>query len=462
MVYRFDKYRNRNRREAHDSSSELPTMPCCLEAEEAVLGGLLFDGAALERVGQILAPEMFYLSSHQIIFGTIQELHAEGQLVELMTVSDRLTEREQLSAIGGRAKLCALFDCAVTTVNIDLYAELVVEKFKRRQLIATLQNLVQEALGPSPWEQLVATAEEQIFSLSDAARQQGPVPLSEFLTSELDRLSQLMQGNGGATGVSTGFYDLDALIKGLKPAGLYVLAGRPGMAKSSLAAAIARNVASQGEPVVLFSLEMSGGEIARRLLASESGVDSSRIEVGQVQQQEWEGVAGSLPVLSELPIFLDQSQDVTPSLVLSRSRFLKSKLGRLGLVVIDYLHLMLNGADEEVRELGRITRECKKLARALSVPVLLLSQLNRGVEGQANKRPSLASLRGSGSIEQDADLVAFLYRDEYYNPETQDRGIAEVIIAKNRNGPTGTVRLLFEPEFTRFRNISKPTWEVPN
>ena len=452
MVYQFDDYR----RDKGGEVSEQFSLPQSVEAEQSVLGGLLFDMTAMDRVAEILKPQMFYLVAHQQIYKTIADLYAEEQPIDLLSVAQRLADTGLIEKVGGNGKLAELFESSVGAVNVDFHAQLIADKYKRRCLIQSLQGLLRSAYGSAAWSELIEEAESKIFGLSDAAKEGGLRPASEFLVEEIERVEKVLRGEGGQTGVATGFYDFDAMTRGLKPHQLVIVAGRPGMAKTSFAAAVARNIAGDGHSVALFSLEMSGGEIMRRLLSAESGIESSRLETAQLFGGEWETAGHAFPALSALPLYLDESQDVTPSSVLSRCRLLKSRVGSLGAIVIDYLHLMLDGSDDEVRELGRITRACKKIARSLNTPVILLSQLNRAVESKAEKRPSLSDLRGSGSIEQDADLVVMLYREEYYNPDTTDRGIAEIIIAKQRNGPTGTIKLLFEPQFTRFRNLARP------
>lgn len=448
MISKLDDYRSK------PQPIDRYVPPNAVDAEESVLGSILIDPRSIDRI-EFLKPEHFYFSPHQAIFNAALELHQEQNPIDMVSVTQKLASAGNLDKIGGMNRIADLVEIAIGSVNIEFHAQLIVEKFKRRLLIQTFQDLLRSAMDDTDSKTVIAEAEERIFSLSDASQHVGLQHASKFLSAEMDRLTAIADGQAIETGISTGFYDLDAFTKGLKRQKLYIIAGRPGMAKSSLAAAIARNIAGQNIPIAIFSLEMDGGEISRRLLSSESSVDSMLIESGDLSSSEWESVGHSFSRLINLPIHIDESQDVTPSNILSRCRQLKSQSGQLGAVFVDYLHLMLDGSDDEVRELGKITRAFKKMSRALDVPIVVLSQLNRGVESQAIKRPSLASLRGSGAIEQDADLVALLYRDEYYNPETSDRGIAEIIIAKNRGGKTGTAKLLFEPEFTRFKNMAK-------
>ena len=449
MVYQLDDYRSRD---SDVSTRMMP--PHSIEAEESVLGSILFDAESLERVGR-LVPEHFYATAHQQIFRAMVDLRNADERVDLISVCMKLESRSQLEKIGGRERLGDLFELSVGSVNIDAHAELITAKSKRRALITACQELSRMAYDQlTPWPDVIKTAEDKIFALAECSVQKGLQPLSDVLVGEAERLDRASKGED-QPGVMTGFYDFDAITKGLNPQSLSIIAGRPAMGKSAFAAALAKGSAELGHTVAIFSLEMTDSEIAQRLMACESGIEADRLQVGQIRVNEWESVGHSIARLSTLPIFIDESQDITPSTILSQSRALKSRTGNLGLVVIDYLHLMLNGSDDEVRELGKITRACKKMARALDCPVILLSQLSRANESRQDKRPTLADLRGSGSIEQDADMVAFLYRDEYYNRESEDQGIAEVNIAKQRNGPTGTIKLLFEPQFSRFRNIAR-------
>ena len=465
MVYDLNEYRSQKAPKTDAPSfnvaeSKLP--PQSIECEEMILGGCMIDPYAIERVVNTLKPDAFYVSAHRHIYQAIVWLHVQELPADPTSVVQRLADLELLSAIGGQGKIANLLETAVSTANIDQYAELVNEKSRRRELIKTCSQIALLAHnGQVQWGDVIEQAEQQIFGLGESALQKGLTPLSDLLVSEFERVMSLTEGTAIA-GYATGFYDLDVMTQGFKPGHLIIVAGRPSMGKSAFAANVALNIAKthhldadQNLPVAVFSLEMSGGEVARRLLSAEARIDSSQLGSGRLQSDDWEPLGHASARLSELPLSIDESECIGIHHIRSQSRKFKAENNnRLGLIVIDYLHLMLDGDDDEVKELGRITRASKRLARELNVPVVLLSQLSRGVENRAEKRPLMSDLRQSGAIEQDADLILMLYRDSYYNPDTPDRGIAEVIVAKNRGGQTGTVKLLFEPQFTQFKNLA--------
>jgi replicative DNA helicase len=430
------------------------TPPHNLEAEEAVIGGILLDPNAIARVSELLKPADFYFQAHQNIFRAAIALSAQGVATDMIQISTWLNNHNLLESSGGRGRIISLVDGVISAVNIDQYASLIVEKSKRRSLIQTcaeLTALAQDSMVG--WEEVRQTAEAKVFLLSESASKSGLRPVSEFVASEVTRIEQLAEGVSEA-GIMTGFYDLDAMTTGFKSEELVICAGRPAMGKSAFVGSVARNVAAQGHPVALFSLEMSGGSVARRLLSAESVVPNGKLTAGKdLTPADWVPLGQSIELLSHLALAIDDSESVTPSHVLSQCRRLKAEQGSLGLVIVDYLHLMLDGGEDDVRELGKITRAFKRMARSLGCPILLLSQLSRAVEGRTDKRPTMADLRSSGAIEQDADVVLMLYRDEYYNENSPDRGIAEIIIRKNRNGPIGTTKLLFEPHYSRFLNL---------
>lgn len=433
--------------------------PHSVELEEAVLGGILIDPIAVERIADLLPVEAFYFNHYQEIYRAALALYHESFPVDMTTIAQRLHAAGVLSKVGGQAKLVDLMDAAVHAVNIDFYAQALVQKWKRRQLIQICREVAAQSHDENnSWTELMDSAQQKIFNLTESSRQKGLRPLSEIMIDEYLALEARM-ANKGLVGTSTGFYDLDALTGGLKPNQLIICAGRPSMGKSALAGTIALNVAQQGKTVAIFSLEMNESELARRFWAANAGVNGQKIQSASLDESELAKVSQSLADLSPLSVHIDEGQDVSPEYILNQSRRIAGQGKELGLVAIDYLHLMADGSAEEVRQLGVITRACKKMARQLGAPVLLLSQLSRAVEAQANKRPAMKDLRGSGAIEQDADMILLLYRDEYYNPDTPDRGIAEVIVAKNRNGATGTVKLLFQPEYTRFLNIARGRYE---
>jgi len=432
--------------------------PQNVEAEESILGGILLDPEAMGRVVDLLVVEAFYISAHREIYQALQELHRQGKPTDLMTATSWLADRALLEKVGGTGKLAQLVDRTVSAVNIDRYAQLVMDKYLRRQLIAAGRDIIDLGGDTSlELEVVLDRAEQKVFNLTQKRPQQGLVAIAETLIQTLDELENLQQDTA-LPGLSCDFYDLDAMTSGFQRSDLIVVAGRPSMGKTALGLGIAANVAKLHQlPVAIFSLEMSKEQLAQRLLASEAGIESNRLRSGRLSQNELEPLSLAIGTLSELPIFIDDSATLTVMQMRSQVRRLQAEQGgRLGLVLLDYLQLMEGGGDNRVQELAKITRSLKGLAREVNAPVIALSQLSRGVESRTNKRPMMSDLRESGSIEQDADLVIMLYRDSYYNPDSPDRNIAEVIITKHRNGPTGTVKLLFQPELTKFENLAQP------
>jgi len=434
-------------------------MPTNIEAEEAILGGILIDPEAISRIAELLRPEFFAITAHQVIYRSALHLFLQGQPTDLMTVTTWLTDRNQLEQVGGLTKLAQLVDRTVSAVNIDQYAVLVEDKYQRRKLIEAGNNIVQ--LGyetAAPLETVLDRAEQEIFSITQERPQQDLVSIGETLNQTFQDLENRNEGLA-LPGISSGFYDLDSMTGGFQRSDLIIVAARPAMGKTAFCTNIAHQIAAGKEkfPVAVFSLEMSKEQLVQRILSSEAKIESNRLRSGRISQNEWEPISTAIGNLSELPLFIDDTPNITVTEIRSKVRRLQAEQGgTLGLVLLDYLQLMEGSSDNRVQELSRITRSLKGLARELNVPIIALSQLSRGVEARTNKRPMMSDLRESGSIEQDADLVIMLYRDEYYNPDSPDRGIAEVIITKHRNGPTGIVKLLFDPQFTCFRNLASP------
>lgn len=431
--------------------------PQNVEAEESILGGILLDPEAIGRVADLLHPEAFYINAHKEIYKAALALHSQGKPVDLMSVTTWLFDHELLEKVGGQSKLVELVDRTVSAVNIDRYAVLVVDKYLRRQLIQAGNEIVRLGYETAlELETVLDQAEQKIFSLTQKRPQQGLVPISETLIQTFQEIETHHQGIA-LPGIPSNFYDLDAMTGGFQRSDLIIVAGRPSMGKTSFAIGIARQIA-ETLPIAIFSLEMSKEQLVQRILASEAEIESNYLRTGRIAANQWEKLSHALGTLSELPIYIEDTPNQTVMQMRSQARRLQAEQGgKLGLVLIDYLQLMEgSGSENRVQELSRITRSLKGLARELGVPVIALSQLSRGVEARTNKRPMMSDLRESGSIEQDADLIIMLYRDEYYNENTPDRGIAEVIITKHRNGPTGVVKLLFDPQFTRFRNLATP------
>lgn len=437
------------------TSDRIP--PQNIDAEEAVLGSILLDPEVIGRVVDILHPDGFYLTAHREIYLTVLMLHSQGKPTDLTTLASWLQDQGKLEAIGGQNKLAQLVDRIITTANADQYADLVMDKYMRRQLIKVGNQVIAMGYDTSePLSKILQKSEQQIFALAQERPQGGLTATAEILASTFNEIESRSLGTA-LSGIPCNFYDLDAITQGFQRSDLIIVAGRPAMGKTSFVLNIARNIALLHHlPICVFSLEMSKEQLVYRLLSSEVGIESGRLRSGRITTEEWGVLGNAIGNLSELPIYIDDTPDMTVTEMRSKARRLQSEQGgKLGLVLIDYLQLMEGASpDNRVQELSKITRSLKGMARELSAPVMTLSQLSRGVESRTNKRPMMSDLRESGSIEQDADLILMLYRDEYYNPDSVDRGVAEVIITKHRNGPTGTVKLLFETQFTRFRNLA--------
>lgn len=437
-------------------SDRLP--PQNIEAEEAILGGILLDPEAISRVMEIMVPEAFYIGAHKDIYRAALDLHARGRPTDLMSITAWLKDHNKLEKVGGQSRLAQLVDRTISAANIDQYATLVMDKYTRRRLIQVGGAIAQLGYDTGTvLEQVLDQSEQKLFGITQDRPQSGLTATSDIL---IDTFSEIEQRSLGIVlpGVPCGFYDLDAMTQGFQRSDLIIAAGRPAMGKTSFVLNIARNIAAINKlPVAIFSLEMSKLQLVYRLLSSEVEIESSRLRSGRIAQQEWEKLGHAINLLSQMPVFIDDTPNISVTEMRSKARRLQAEQGgALGLILIDYLQLMEGSSDNRVQELSKITRSLKGLARELSVPIIALSQLSRGVESRTNKRPMMSDLRESGSIEQDADLIMMLYREEYYEPDTPDRGIAEVIVAKHRNGPVGTIKLLFEPQFTRFRNLANP------
>lgn len=430
--------------------------PQNVDAEQAILGGILLDPEAISRVADLLQAEAFYISAHQEIYRTALLLHAQGKPTDITTVTAWLQDNNKLEKIGGQGQIAQLVERIVSSANIDQYAQLVMDKYLRRKLVRAGTKIIEMGYETAqPLDELLDKAEQSIFSLAQDRPQSNLSPTAEILTKTFNEIESRSMGTAIA-GIPCNFYDLDAMTQGFQRSDLIIVAGRPAMGKTSFVLNLARNIAALHKlPVCIFSLEMSKEQLVYRMLSSEVSIESGRLRAGRVRQEEWEVLGHAISQLSQFPIYIDDTPNISVTEMRSKARRLQAEHGgKMGLILIDYLQLMEGNSENRVQELAKITRALKGLARELQVPVMTLSQLSRGVESRTNKRPMMSDLRESGSIEQDADLIIMLYRDEYYNPDTPDRGLAEVIITKHRNGPVGTVKLLFEPQFTRFRNLA--------
>lgn len=433
--------------------------PQNIEAEEAILGGILLDPDVTEMLADILVVEAFYIQAHRDIYHCALQLSLEHKHIDLLTVTSWLSDHNLLERVGGRNKLANLVDRTVSAVNIDGLAEMVMDKYHARNLIAAANQILKLAYDESvPIAERLDLAEQKIFSLRNHSQTDKSVRMNRDISvinfAEIERISRGEKDPG----ISTGFYDFDALTGGgFQPGQLIIVCGRPGMGKSSLAHQLAFTIAvDHNAPTMIFSLEMSGEEINKRFLSSESQIEMVYFTTGKLSNGQWESLAQAVGVVDVPTLMIDDSTGSTPLQIRSKLRKAILEHGQVKLVVIDYLQLMVDSSSNRLPQMiGAVTRELKLLARECNVPIMLLSQLNRGVEDRTNKRPMLSDLRDSGRIEEDADMVLGVYRDEYYNPDTPDRGVAELSIMKNRSGATGTIKLLFEPHFTRFKNLKR-------
>jgi replicative DNA helicase len=429
-------------------------IPANIEAEEAILGGILIDREAIFRVVGSLKPEHFSISAHQIMYRAILALLEKGQMVDLMTVSSYLQEREQSESVGGLQKFYQLVDRTVSAVNIDQYAALIEEKYKRRQLIEASHRINSAAREAAiPIEEILGTAEKEILAINSNRVQQ--------VSTVSDCLAQVMLEfeSGRPPGYLTGLIDLDNLIGGLSKKNLVIVAGRASMGKTWLGNHCALQVAGKyGLPVVFFSAEMSREALTKRFVATLAGIDCQRLMWSGPRKSEWEDVARVVGELADLPIVIDDTPgtSLTPAGMRSVLRRVQAQYGSIGLVVLDYLQLLGDrNAGNRAQNIGAISGHCKAIAKEFNCPFLALAQINRGVEGANDKRPMMSGLKDSGDIEQDADVIICLYRDEYYNPESDQKGVIELIVRKQRNGALGTAKALFTPETGLFKSIYK-------
>ncbi len=449
-------------RQSYDSDlSQIKTPPHSIEAEQAVLGGLLIDRDAWDRIDGILGPGDFYSKNHRMIFETIQSLYHENQSVDILTVSDDLKQRELLDEIGGIPYLATLAQDMPSVSNIKAYANIVYDRSVIRQLIGVGTEIADSGFNPQgrTSNELIQFAEQAVFAIAEQGTKQnaGLIDIREVLKSTIARIDELAQSKGGVTGAPTGWDQFDQMTSGLQSGDMIIVAGRPSMGKTTLAMNMVERVAMYtNKPVAIFSLEMPAEQLVMRMFASIGGIEQGKIRTGELNDLEAKKLSDATQTLARTKIFIDDTSGLSPSEVRSRARRLQRDHGQLGLIMVDYLQLMSvpGMSDQRVAEVSEISRSLKLMARELNVPVIVLSQLNRSLEQRPNKRPVMSDLRDSGAIEQDADLICFIYRDEVYNDESPEKGIAEVIIAKQRNGPIGTVKLSFQGKFSRFMNLS--------
>ncbi|MDP8910791.1 MAG: replicative DNA helicase [Actinomycetota bacterium] len=432
--------------------------PQNLEAEESVLGAMMLAPGAIAAVSEILDAGDFYRESHAKIYRAALALYVKGEPVDAITLVDELEQRGELENVGGRVRIHELAALVPATANAAHYARIVREMASLRGLIRAGGEIAR--LGwerPGETADLVDRAEQVVFELSQARVSTEFSHIETLLKESFERITQLYEAGADITGIPSGFRDLDRLTSGFQPGNLIIVAARPSMGKSALGLGMAASLAVRANrPVALFTLEMSKSEVTQRMMCSEAKVDSQRLRTGKLAVDDWPRLTASCDRLAKAPIYVDDTGSITMMEIRSKARRLKTQEPDLGLIIVDYLQLMTSGgtAENRVQEVSQISRALKVLARDLDVPILAMSQLSRAVEQRHDKRPILSDLRESGSIEQDADLVMFIYRDEYYNEESDQQGLAEVILAKNRNGPTDSVKLSFLKRYAKFADLA--------
>ena len=465
MAKSFNSANSRNNQNTSldPAIANLRIPPHSIEAEQSVLGGLLLDNAAFDKIADLVGENDFYRDEHKRIYRQIRKLLEQSKPVDVITVAESLDLAGQGSETGGLAYLGELAANTPSAANIRRYAEIVRERAILRQLVTAGDEIAGSAfnpLGRDP-KQLLDEAEAKVFAIAEGGfrHQTGFQHINPLLTQVVERIQELHDRDNPSdiTGVPTGYHDLDAKTSGLQPGDLLIVAGRPSMGKTSFALNMAEHVAIEvGLPVAVFSMEMGGAQLAMRMLSSVGRLDAHRVRTGRLNDDEWSRLTFALGKMHEAPLYIDETPALNPIDLRARARRLHRQCGKLGLIVIDYLQLMSSAGQGENRatEISEISRSLKGLAKELNVPVMALSQLNRSLEQRPNKRPVMSDLRESGAIEQDADVIMFIYRDEVYNPDTPDKGSAEIIIGKQRNGPIGMVRLTFLGEYTRFENFA--------
>ena len=441
-------------------------MPQNIEAEEAVLGAILVNPETLTRVAETLKADYFYKPAHRYVYEAMLQLFNQNERIDIVTVSEVLNMNSKLELVGGRAFINDLSYKTITTSNIEYYSKIVQEKAIKRSLISAGSEIVSYGYDVETVDESLGKAEKLIFEISSNKNTKDLVPVKDVVFETYEKIDYRYNHRDELIGVPTSFYDLDTVMNGLQKSDLIILAARPAMGKTAFALNIATNVALKAKtPVAIFSLEMSKGQLAQRILCAEAEVDSQRLKTGNMQKKDWDKLANAMNDLAEAPIYIDDSSGCTLTDLRAKARRLAMQEKNLGLIVIDYLQLMESPGKEELTQaISTISRGLKTLARELDVPIIALSQLSRAVEGRKDRRPMLSDLRESGAIEQDADIVMFIYRDDYYRDNEEDsenaapkgnEGKSEIIIAKHRNGPTGTVELLFQANITKFKNPIK-------
>ena len=443
--------------------AKLRVPPHSIEAESSVLGGLLLDNGAWDRVGDLLVDNDFYRHEHKLIYAAIGALINVSKPADVITVNEQLQNQGKADEMGGLGYLNSLAQYVPSASNIRRYAEIVRERSILRKLVSASDEIATNAFNPQgkAIDRILDEAEQKIFNIGEegSRMKQGFQSMDTLVVELLDRVQEMADNPNDITGVPTGFYDLDRMTSGLQPGDMVVLAARPSMGKTAFAINIAEHVAlNEGLPVAVFSMEMGASQLAVRVVGSIGRIDQGHLRTGKLNDDEWPRLTEAIEKLRTVSLHIDETPGLTPSELRANARRLARQCGKLGLIVVDYLQLMSgsggSGGDNRATELGEISRGLKMLAKELQCPVIALSQLNRSVEQRTDKRPMMSDLRESGAIEQDADIIMFIYRDDYYNKDSKEPGVAEIIIGKQRNGPTGTVKLTFLKNLTRFESLA--------
>lgn len=443
--------------------AKLRVPPHSIEAESSVLGGLLLDNGAWDRVGDLLVDNDFYRHEHKLIYAAIGALINASKPADVITVNEQLQNQGKAEEMGGLGYLNSLAQYVPSASNIRRYAEIVRERSILRKLVSASDEIATNAFNPQgkAIDRILDEAEQKIFNIGEegSRMKQGFQSMDTLVVELLDRVQEMADNPNDITGVPTGFYDLDRMTSGLQPGDMVVLAARPSMGKTAFAINIAEHVAlNEGLPVAVFSMEMGASQLAVRVVGSIGRIDQGHLRTGKLSDDEWPRLTEAIEKLRTVSLHIDETPGLTPSELRANARRLARQCGKLGLIVVDYLQLMSgsggSGGDNRATELGEISRGLKMLAKELQCPVIALSQLNRSVEQRTDKRPMMSDLRESGAIEQDADIIMFIYRDDYYNKDSKEPGVAEIIIGKQRNGPTGTVKLTFLKNLTRFESLA--------
>lgn len=441
--------------------AQLRIPPHSIEAESSVLGGLLLDNGAWDRMGDLLVDGDFYRHEHKLIYSAIGGLINASKPADVITVYEQLQHLGKADEIGGLVYLNSLAQYVPSASNIRRYAEIVRERSILRKLVSASDEIATNAFNPQgkPVDKILDEAEQKIFNIGEEGTRmkQGFQSMDALVVDLLDRVTEMAENPNDITGVRTGFNDFDKMTSGLQPGDMIVLAARPSMGKTSLAINIAEHVAlDEGLPVAVFSMEMGAAQLAVRIVGSIGRIDQGHLRTGKLTDEEWPRLTEAIEKLRTVSLHIDETPGLSSSELRANARRLARQYGRLGLIVVDYLQLMStssSGDENRATAVGEISRGLKMLAKELKCPVIALSQLSRGVESRTDKRPMMSDLRESGAIEQDADIIMFIYRDDYYNKESKEPGVAEVIISKHRNGPTGTVKLAFLKPLTKFENL---------